>query len=93
MNFTNTQAVSKQSLFTGKQTAPRTAGGRGGEEATSIVLWGFYPLKMGVYKCGVQKYVVFSHWHCPIIISPCPIGVLGVEMSHKSQGFFALLFP
>ena len=38
--------------------------------------------------------MVFSHWPCPITyISPRPIGILGVEMSHKFFDFFVLLFP
>ena len=38
-------------------------------------------------------------WFSPIglarltYISPCPIGVLGVELSRKFYGFFVLFFP
>ena len=54
---------------------------------------GFYPLKMGGHQHGGQKDVVFSHWPCSITsISPDPIGVLGVETSHKFYDFFVLLF-
>ena len=62
-----------------------------GEEPPFLLSYrGFYPLKMG----GVQKDVVFSHWPCSVTcVSLCPIGVLGVEMSCKFYGFFALLFP
>ena len=60
----------------------------------SIVQRGFYPLKMGGDQCGVQKYVVLSHWPYPLTyISPCRTGALGVEMPHKFYDFFALLFP
>ena len=88
MNSTNTQAASKQ-------IAPRAAGT--GEKSPHL-LWshrGFYPLKMrGGDQYGVQKGVVFFHWPCLVTcISPCPVGVLRVEISHKSHvGFFFLLF-
>ena len=87
-------AGSKQAkvFITQKQTVPRTAGS-GEKSPLSIVLEGFLSLKDGGYQRGVLKDVVFSHRHCPMtFISPCPIGVLRVEMSHKSHGFFALLF-
>ena len=41
----------------------------------------FYALKMGGYKCGVQRDMVFSHWPYSVThIGPCPIGLLGLEM-------------
>ena len=94
MDFESTQAASKQSLFiTGRQIAGRAAG-CGEKSLLSLLSYsGFYPLRMGVYQHGVQKNVFFSHWPCPITyISPCPIGVSGVEMSHKSHGFFDVFF-
>ena len=89
---THRQQASKV-FITRKQKAPRAAG-RGEKSPSSRLSYrGFYPLKMGGYHRGVQKWV-FSHWPCPVTyISPCPIGVLGAEMSHKSHGFFALFFP
>ena len=77
----------KKVFIRGKQTAPRTAGR--GKKSPPL----YCPIGMGGTKV-LQQDVVFSHWPCSVTyISPCPIGVLGVEMSHKSHSFFALLFP
>ena len=55
----------------------------GGRRGPLLSYRGFYPLKIGAgYQPGVQKDVVFSYWPCSITyICPCPVGVLGVEMS------------
>ena len=94
MNFQTHRQQASKAFITGKQIASRTAG-RGRRAPPSLLFYRFsFSFKDGGYQHGVQKDVVFSHWPCPITyISPCPIGVLGVEMSHKSHGFFALLFP
>ena len=94
MNFANTQAASKQGLYYRRANSSQDSW-EGEEESPSLLSHkDFYPLKMGGYQRGVQKDVVFSHWPCSVTcISPCPIGVLGVEMSQKSHGFFALFFP
>ena len=79
----------------GKQTAPRAAGS-GEKSPLSLLSYRvFYSWKLGGgYQRGVQRDVVFSHWPYSITyISPCPIGLLGLEMSFKFYGFFVLLFP
>lgn len=93
MIFVNTRAASKQSLYCRKANSSQDSW-EGVEESLSPLSYrGFYPLKMG-YQQGVQKDVVFSHWSCPVAyISPCPIGVSGVEMASKSQSFFAPSLP
>ena len=96
MNFTNTQAASKQSLYYRKANSSQGCWSWGwGRRAPTFYcpIGVFNPLKMGGYQHGVQKDVFFSHWPCPVTsIGPCPIGVLEVEMSHKFYDFFALLF-
>ena len=84
---------SQQAKFLLKET-PRAAGRGKKTPPFSIVLQRFLSLKGGEkHQNGVQKDVVFSHWLCSITyISPCPIGVLEVEMYRKFYGFFALLF-
>ena len=68
----------------GKQIAPRAAG-RGEKSPAPMVLSGLLSLKVGGrYQRGVQKDVAFSHWPCPVsCISPCPIGVSRVDLSHS----------
>ena len=95
MNFANTQAASKQakSLL---QESRQLLGQLGRERRVplSIVSQGVLSLKDGGCQCGVQKDVVFSHGPRPVThISPCPVGVLGVETSCKFYGFSVLLFP
>ena len=92
---TSEQLASKQSLYYRKANSSQDSWEREEEPPLSLLSdRGFYPLKMGGYQRGIQKDVVFSHWPCPVTyISPCPIGALGVEMPHKSHGFFALFFP
>lgn len=78
------------------QESKQLSGQLGGEEELPSLLSyrGFYPLKMGGTNMGSRKMWFFSHWLCPITyIHPCPIGILGVGMSRKSHGFFALFFP
>ena len=80
--------------MTGKQIAPRAAG-RGEKSPLLYGPIGFLSLKDGEgHQRGVQKDVVFSRWPHPVpYISPCPIGVLGVEMAPKFYGLSVLLFP
>ena len=66
-----------------KQIAPRTAG-MGEKSPCSLLSYrGFYRLKIptwGPERCG------FLHWtYSSTYISPCPIGVLGLEMSGVSS--------
>ena len=83
---------SSEVFITGKQIAPRGSG-RGEKSSTLYCLIGFLSLKDGGFQRGVQKDVVFSHWPCLVTcISPCPVRVLGVEMSHKFYDFFVVLF-
>ena len=89
------QAASKQSLYYKKANSSQDCW-EGGEEPPFLLSYrGFYPLKMG----GGTNMGSRKSWFSPIgltqltYISPCPIGVLGVEMSHKSHDFFALFFP
>ena len=94
MNFKNTQTASKQSLYYRKANSSQDSQEGENESLSLLSHRGFYPLKMGVTNMGSRKMCFFSHWPCPLpMISPCPIGVLAVEMSCKSYGFFALLFP
>ena len=88
----HTGSKQAKSLLKESKQLPGLLGG-GGPPHPAFSYRGFNPLKMGGYQCGVQKDVVFSHWPCPVTyISPCPTGVLGVEMSPKFYDFFVLLF-
>ena len=68
--------------------------GRGRRVPTLLSYRGFYPLKMGVTNMGSGKM-----WFSPIGLPSYLYHSLsnrtdtGVEVSRKSQGFFALLFP
>ena len=75
-----------------KQIAPRT-GWEGEKSPLSLLSFrGFYFLKRAGHQRGVQKDVVFSHQPCLITcISPCPIGLLGLEMS--SVSFMVTIAP
>ena len=102
--WVHVQAVKKWTLWphrqqaskvfiTGKQIPPRDPGRGKKSVLPQLSYRGFYSLKMGGYQHGVHKEVVFFHWPCSITyISPCSIGVLGVEISHKSH-LFLFFFP
>ena len=94
MNFANTQAAKREKSSLQESEQPPGQIGSGKKSPPLYCsIGGFYSLKMGGYQHGVQKDVVFFHWPCSVtFISPCPIGVLEVELPRKFYGFFALLF-
>ena len=80
--YTGSKQAKSLLLRKSKQLPGQT--GRGKKSPPLYCPIGVFPLKDGGYQYGVQKGVVFSYWPCPVTyISPCPIGVLEMEMPHK----------
>ena len=93
MNLANTQAEIKQSLYYRKANSSQDCWEQGEEPPSLLSYRGFYPLKGGMPTWGPERCDFFPLVLSSYLISSCPIGVLGVEMSHKFYDVFALLFP
>ena len=71
MNFTNTQAASKPSLYYRKANSSQNSW-EGGEEPPSLLFYrGFYPSRIGGTNEGSRKM-----WFSPIGLAQLPTSVL-----------------